>query len=105
MTLLIGTLMFLPIGIIPAATFPYDSLTPVNWGEIFYLGLITSVGSYFLWYYALARIEAGKAALFTNLQPILTSVLAVIFLGQPISAGFIIGGLIALAGVVTAQFG
>ena len=72
---------------------------------ILYLAIITSVFSYFLWYYALGRAEAGKVALFTNLQPILTTILAVILLGQEITLPFVVGGAIAMAGVVIAQYG
>jgi drug/metabolite transporter (DMT)-like permease len=104
MTLIVGSLMFFPIGIWTAADFPFASLTTVAWLQILYLGLITSVVTYFLWYYALARIEAGKVALFSNLQPILTTLLAVIFLGYSISGAFLIGGAIAIAGIVIAQF-
>ena len=84
-TLIIGTLLFLPIGLIPAIRFPYETLSATGWMQILYLAVITSVLSYFLWYYALARAEAGKVALFTNLQPVLTTLLAVLLLGQTIT--------------------
>lgn len=105
MTLIIGTFMFLPLGLWSTVTFPYASLTAGNWGEILYLAVITSVVSYFLWYFALGRIEAGKAALFSNLQPILTTIMMVALLGQGITVAFVVGGTIALVGVAVAQFG
>jgi drug/metabolite transporter (DMT)-like permease len=104
-TLILGTILFIPIGLIPALRFPYETLTTAHWMGILYLGILTSVFSYFLWYYALARIEAGKVALFSNLQPILTTILAVLLLGQTITVAFLVGGAIAIAGVITAQFG
>ena len=97
--------MFFPIGIWSSIDFPYSSLTASDWGQILYLAIITSVVSYFLWYFALGRIEAGKAALFSNFQPILTTVLMVMLLGQGITPAFVVGGVIALGGVVLAQFG
>jgi drug/metabolite transporter (DMT)-like permease len=103
-TLIAGTILFIPIGLVQALAFPYETLTTANWMQIFYLGIVTSVFSYLLWYYALGRIEAGKVALFSNLQPILTTVLAVVLLGQGVSAAFLIGGTIAIAGVAVAQF-
>ena len=105
LTLLLGTVMFLPAGIVPMLSYPFAGLTTAEWGGILYLGLVTSVLSYFLWYFALGRIEAGKAALFANLQPIVTTVLAVLLLGQDITLAFLVGGSIALAGVTVAQFG
>jgi len=105
LTLIIGTVMFIPMGIVPALRFPFETLSPTSWMAILYLALITSVLSYFLWYFALGRAEAGKVALFANLQPILTTILAVLLLGQEVTVAFVIGGIIALAGVVIAQFG
>lgn len=105
LTLIVGTLMFIPIGLVPALRFPYETLTVSSWMEILYLALITSVFSYFLWYFALGRAEAGKVALFTNLQPVLTTVLAVVLLGQEVTVAFVAGGIVALAGVVIAQYG
>lgn len=103
-TLIAGTILFIPIGLVQALAFPYETLTTSNWLQIFYLGIVTSVFAYLLWYYALGRIEAGKVALFSNLQPILTTVLAVVLLGQGVSAAFLLGGTIAIAGVAVAQF-
>ena len=105
LTLIYGTVMFFPIGIWSTVSYPYATLTTSNWGEILYLAIITSVVSYFLWYFALGRIEAGKAALFANFQPVLTTVLMVVLLGQGITLAFVVGGSLALLGVVLAQFG
>ena len=105
MTLIIGTVMFIPMGAVPALHFPFDTLSLSSWMQILYLAVITSVFSYFLWYFALGRAEAGKVALFANLQPILTTILAVLLLGQQVTLAFVVGGIIALAGVVVAQYG
>jgi drug/metabolite transporter (DMT)-like permease len=104
-TLLTGTLIFLPIGILPALQFDYSSIGGWTWAQILYLGVITSVVAYLMWYYALARVEAGKVALFANLQPILTTVLAFVLLGQDVTMQFVLGGALAILGVVIAQFG
>ena len=104
-TMVIGTLMYLPIGFLPAVRFDYSGLTWAHWGGLLYLSLGTSIFSYFLWYYALERIEASKVAIFSNLQPVLTTILAAIVLSQPITLQFVIGGSIAVAGVLLTQFG
>ena len=104
-TLILGTLIFLPVGLVPAMQFPYGQLSAANWLQIGYLGIVTSVFAYLLWYYALGRIEAGKVALFANLQPLLTTILAVTLLGQSVTMAFLAGGTIAISGVIVAQFG
>ena len=105
MTMIVGTLLFLPIGGFGAVNFEYSLLTLPHWGGILYLALGTSLVAYFLWYYALGRIEASKVAIFANLQPVLTTVLSVLLLGQSITQAFVIGGLMALAGVILTQLG
>jgi drug/metabolite transporter (DMT)-like permease len=105
LTLIGGTILFIPLGIVPALRFPYETLTTANWLQIGYLAIVTSVLSYLLWYFALGRIEAGKVALFSNLQPILVTVLAVTLLGQSVTGAFVLGGTLAIGGVIAAQFG
>jgi drug/metabolite transporter (DMT)-like permease len=105
LTLIGGTILFIPLGIAPALQFRYETLSAANWMQIGYLGIVTSVFSYLLWYYALGRIEAGRVALFSNFQPILVTALAVMLLGQSITGAFVVGGIIAIGGVIAAQFG
>lgn len=105
LTLIGGTILFLPMGIIPALRFPFETISASNWLQIGYLGIVTSVFSYLLWYFALGRIEAGRVALFSNFQPLIVTALAVTLLGQSITAAFVVGGLIAITGVIAAQFG
>ena len=105
LTLIGGTLLFLPVGIVPALRYPYWTISASNWAQICYLGIVTSVFSYLLWYFALGRIEAGRVALFSNFQPIIVTLLAVTLLGQSVTAAFVVGGIIAIGGVIAAQFG
>lgn len=104
-TMILGTLLYLPIGAVNALGFDYSRLTPAHWYGVAYLALGTSIFSYFLWYYALGRTEASKVAIFTNLQPVITTLLAFFLLGQPVSATFIIGRIIAMTGIVLTQYG
>jgi drug/metabolite transporter (DMT)-like permease len=100
-----GMILFLPLGIYGAIRFDLSTLTTVHWEGILYLGLGTSVISYFLWYYALGKIETTKVAVFANAQPIVTSILSYFLLHQAISAHFVIGGVITLAGVLLTEAG
>lgn len=105
MSLMLGTAMFFPIGLWQSVEFPFGSLSGEHWVELLYLGIGTSIFGYFLWYYALGRIDATKVAIFANSQPILTALMAVVFLGQPMTLNFVVGGVIAIGGVVLTQYG
>jgi len=104
-TMILGMVIFLPFGILNTLRFPIANLTLPDWGGLLYLALFTSIFAYFLWYYALGKVEASKVAIFANLQPVMTTIFAVVILGQGISHQFMIGGAIALAGVVLTQRG
>ncbi len=71
------------------------------WLATLYLGLACSFGAYFLLNYALSRLRASFVSAFSNLIPVVASVLAVVFLGESLSAQQIVGAAIAL-GAITA---
>lgn len=104
-TLVWGMAMFLPFGIVQAAGFDYSALTTADLGGIVYLAVATSIVAYLIWYYALGKLPPSKVAVFANIQPILTMVLAWLFLGDALSARFLIGAGITLAGVLMTEIG
>lgn len=61
--------------------------------------VMTSYLGYFAWYYALKSNEVSRLTTLNNISPILTVLVSISFLGEPISAYFIIGGIITLIGV------
>ncbi len=103
LSMIIGAILFIPIGIVPAIKFDYSSIGMAHLYGLLYLGIGTSIIAYFLWYYALGRIESTKVAVFTYLQPVVTTILAVLLLGQIITIQFITGACIALLGVILVQ--
>lgn len=100
---LIGSIVFSPFGIAASMNYRYSEISAGTWIEIIYLGIITSIVGYVLWYYALSKIEASKVAVFTNGQPIATAILSAIFLGQVITTTFIVGAIITITGVFITQ--
>jgi drug/metabolite transporter (DMT)-like permease len=77
----------------------------VGWGCLLYLVLVASILSYTLWNYALARVEASRVAIFTNLQPVATALAAWALLGEPLTWGVFASGALVLTGVRLAQRG
>ncbi|MES2765992.1 MAG: EamA family transporter [Bacteroidota bacterium] len=109
LAMFMGWAMYIPffIGLHFFADVPFNigDLSGTNWFQIFYLGVITSGVGYALWNYALTKTDASKVAVFNNMQPILTTILSIIFLSQEPSHIFVIGGLVAIVGVVLTQRG
>jgi drug/metabolite transporter (DMT)-like permease len=106
-TLIAGTVMYLPIGIaslaVPGTWELLRHASAAAWFGVAYLVLVTSVTAYLLWYWALAHLPAARVAVFSNLQPLATAVLAHFFLGEHITPQFVAGALVVITGVILAQ--
>ncbi|MBK6291935.1 MAG: EamA family transporter [Ignavibacteria bacterium] len=109
LTFFAGLALYIPVwAMIPIhdAALPLtDETWLATWSQLFYLGVITSGIGYALWYYALNHMDAGRVAVFNNLQPIITSILALIIFGTEPTPLFLVGGVIALIGVILTQRG
>jgi len=104
-SMLTGTLLYLPIFYFLDTEIVLDSISTVNWMQILYLGIMTAGVGYAIWYYALSKMQAGKVAVFNNIQPVFTTILATIFLSHVPSIGFAIGGVLIISGVILTQKG
>ncbi len=100
-----GTLLYLPFGIAFSDVHRFARLSPVGWASLAYLVALTSVVAYLLYYWSLARAEASRVAIWSNLQPVLTALLAWAAYGDRLSAPFVAGGAMVLAGVVLTERG
>lgn len=98
-----GTLLYQPIFLLHPVEIELASISILNWLQIFYIGAITSGAAYAIWYYALTKIEAGKVAVFNNIQPIFTTLLALWILGQDLNPNLYIGGSLIIFGVYLTQ--
>lgn len=64
-----------------------------------YLALVITAGGYVAWNWALARVEASRAAVFLTVQPVVGALLGAAVLGDPVSAYTIAGGALIVAGL------
>ncbi len=95
-----GTLFYFPFGLYHVLRFDYSRPTAGAWLAVLYLALGLSVASYVLWYWLIKHMEATRIAVFQNVQPIIASVAAFLFLAEPLGWPFLIGGAVVLAGVI-----
>lgn len=104
-SILTGSLMFLPFGAVALPDFHPSQIPPVAWIGAAYLGIAASVVMYLLWFHALKLREPSRVAIAANGQPILTALAAWAFLGQPITVQFGVGTALVIVGVVLTQTG
>ncbi|MCX6826424.1 MAG: DMT family transporter, partial [candidate division Zixibacteria bacterium] len=75
----------------------------LTWFSIIYMAVVISTLAYFLWYWILKYMEASRVAVVQNIQPIIASAVSAVVLAEPISADFVIGGIIVMAGVLLTE--
>jgi drug/metabolite transporter (DMT)-like permease len=102
---MIGGLIYLPFGLYDFVKFDMAKVSFGSYLGVIYLGVGTSIFGYFLWYYAIGKIEASKVVIFTNGQPLMTAILSMLIFGNPITLPFLIGGTLVIAGVILVQLG
>ena len=78
-------------------------LPPSVWGELAFLALGSSVAGMLLWNRAIVSGGATRVSLLLYLEPVVSVLGAVIFLGERVTMVTIAGGLLILAGVATAS--
>jgi drug/metabolite transporter (DMT)-like permease len=74
-------------------------------GSAVFLGLAPSAAGFVLWAYAMARIDVGRVTLSLYLVPAAAIGISLVWLGQVPGPAELIGGAIALAGVLLASGG
>ena len=99
----LGALVFLPVGIPAVLAQDWTRVSVQGWLGLGYIAFVTSVVTYLLWSWALARTEASRVAVFTNLQPIVAALLAWAILGTPLTLHFALSAAVVLGGVALAE--
>lgn len=75
---------------------------PAEWILVGGMGAFTA-GAFFCLFAGLRRIGAVRTSIVASLEPVATALLALIFLGEALGAGVVGGGMLILAGAVTAS--
>lgn len=99
-SMFVATVMFLPFGTaLPAKlmTAPWAQLS-----SVLYLGLFPTVIGFVCWSFALSRAPASRVASFLYLQPLMGCVIAYFWLGEIPTWLTVVGGTLAVVGVVLA---
>lgn len=99
----LGTVLFLPAGLPALLAQDLAGLSYKGIAAMLYLALLTSVAGYLVWNWGLARLDASRVAIMSNLQPVMASILAWLVLEEPITVQFVLGAAVIMSGVYLAQ--
>ena len=99
----LGALFFLPFFLYEYSQYGFHtSYTSMLW--ILYLGVVVTLGGYGLYNFALTKIDASRAAVFINLIPIFSVILAYLLLDEILNTIQIFASVIILTGVIIAEY-
>jgi drug/metabolite transporter (DMT)-like permease len=89
----------------PVAAYEINFVQPIVFNQqllwiVLYIGIGNSTISYLIWNNAIQKIGAGKAALFGTLIPLLSSIEAVLLLGESFSTAQVVSGCIIITGII-----
>jgi drug/metabolite transporter (DMT)-like permease len=99
-----GLPVCLPLGGWELATIGLGRISPGVVGGILFLGIISTALAMYLWNTAFAKLDAGAASLTFFAQPVVGTLLSVLFLKEQITPLFILGGvLIGIALLVSSK--
>ena len=73
--------------------------TPVAIGSLAYLSILGSAVTFTLYYWLLRHVRASRVALIAYATPVIAVATGVLFLEEPLTSRFVLGGALVIAGV------
>ncbi len=101
----VGAFTLAPLSIWKAPAVKLAAISSTAWLGLAFMAVFSSVISYLIYYHALTFIPASRVAAFSYLEPVLASLLAFAFLGEPVTRSLFMGGALVLGGVWVAERG
>lgn len=98
--IIIAAICTFPISIVELSQSTNVHFTMSSIISLIYMGIVCTAVAHALWNKSLSNLEAGTCSLFYPLQPMVSILLGIIFLGETITLKFILGALLITVGVL-----
>lgn len=95
----VGWLLVTPLALSGKGFSPLFQLSSSGWIAVLYLGIFCSGIAYFLWFSALKDLEATKVGVYLYLEPLVTTLGAVIVLNEAFTPLTLFSGVLIIGGV------
>jgi drug/metabolite transporter (DMT)-like permease len=96
----LGTLMLLPLALWEGLSL---SLPAAAWGALLVLGLGSGALANLWWMEILGYTDASRAGIILLLIPIVSTIIAVAYLGEALPPAVLLGGMLVLVGVIIVE--
>ncbi len=94
-----SALLLSPLTLWQASSFDFRSVPAVSWAALAYMAIFSSIIGYLLYYWVLTHIEPSRASAFSYAQPVMSTTLAALLLGERVSLWLLVSGALVLLGV------
>jgi len=101
--MLLGTAILLPIALPSLLAQDFSRVTGEGWAALAYMILATGVVTNLLYFTAMGRIGASRAAIYQYLQAFLGVLFAILLLGEGVGIVQLVGGAIVVASVILSR--
>ena len=95
--------MFLPVGLVALWGFDLRTVSTAGWSGVLYLAWLTSGLNYLIFFWGIEHIGPAAVAVWSNLQPPATALMAWALVREALPAGFLLSAALVLGGVWLAQ--
>jgi DME family drug/metabolite transporter len=95
-TSFVGAVVLVPFAIVAGLSLPHDAIAS---GWLVYIGVVPTVGAYWLFYRGLRSTASEVAGVLTLLEPLMAAVLAAVVLHESLGATALVGAALMLLAV------
>jgi len=99
----LGAVLMAPFTLRDMLRTHWSILPSVAWWGLAFMVLFGSVTAYLIFAFALTELTAARVAAFSYLQPVIATALGIWMLGESLTRGVVVGGVLILFGVYLAE--
>ncbi len=100
-----GTTLLVLISIPQLAGQDWTVVTPAAWGALAYSTTFAVVVAYVLWYTSVERVGGARTAVYSNLTPVVASLVSWLLMGESLTPVQLVGAGIVITGILLARRG
>jgi drug/metabolite transporter (DMT)-like permease len=104
-SMVFGTIPLVLISVPSMAQQDWSAPTAGAWAGLFYSAVFSVAIGYVAWYTSVRRVGSARTAIFANLTPVVSVVVAWLFLGYKLTPLQLAGGVVVLAGLMLTRQG
>ena len=100
----IAVCFYLPMFLFEIPQIQINNMTLIPIMGLVYMGIFCTGLTYFLWNKCLSQLGASNCSVFYPVQPVVATILGILFLNEKLTTQFVLGSLLIVVGVVVSLY-